>query len=210
VKLPGANELSPTPLIAADNENVIADDSRPARSTASTNEASEVKASDASPQTTSPGDWLAGLWQKHSAGLLLYARQKSPAAEDLVQTAFLSLARQAEPPLDPATWLYRVVRNGAVSHWRQEQRRQRREQALAGERGEWFHPAQDAALDQAELREALTKLDPSERELVVLHVWGELTFAQLAEVLETSSSTAQRQYAAALVQLKKILGGDEL
>src|SRR5262245_7792565 len=78
-----------------------------------------------------PGAWLAALWERHSPALLLYARQKSAAAEDLVQTAFLSLARQAEPPRDPVTWLYRVVRNGAVSHWRQEQRRQRREQAMA-------------------------------------------------------------------------------
>ncbi len=119
-----------------------------------------------------PGDWLSLLWQKHSPGLLLYARQKSGAAEDFVQTAFLSLARQPQPPSDPATWLYRVVRNSAVSHWRQEQRRQRREQRVAGERGAWFLPAPEAALEQTELREALMKLTPSERELVVLHVWA--------------------------------------
>lgn len=156
-----------------------------------------------------PGAWLAALWQKHSPGLLLYARQKSSAAEDLVQTAFLSLARQPMAPRDPATWLYRVVRNSAVSHWREEQRRQRREQAAAERRGEWFQPTPHAALDQAELREALTKLEPSERELVVLHVWGELTFSQLGEVLETSSSTAQRQYAAALARLKVFLEGKQ-
>jgi RNA polymerase sigma factor (sigma-70 family) len=157
--------------------------------------------------TREPGPWLAELWQRHSPGLLLYARQKSPAAEDLVQSAFLSLARQAEAPRDPVMWLYRVVRNNAVSHWRQEQRRQLREQASAEQRGDWFQPTQQAVLDQAELREALTKLAPSERELIVMHVWGELTFVQLGEVLEVSSSTAQRQYAAALARLKLILEG---
>lgn len=201
--MPGAYDLLPPPLIAADSKDVNADQSRAARVATSVSEESEVES-----PAMSPGDWLAALWQKHSPGLLLYARQKSPAAEDLVQTAFLSLARQPEPPSDPATWLYRVVRNSAVSHWRQEQRRQRREQLAAGERGEWFQPPQDAALDRAELREALTKLEPNERELIVLHVWGELTFVQLAEVLETSSSTAQRQYAAALARLKTILVGN--
>lgn len=199
VQLPGAHDLTPTPLIAKDFDVSRA---------ASANVDAGANSSDAIPRPASPGEWLAALWQKHSPGLLLYARQKSPVAEDLVQTAFLSLARQPAPPHDPVTWLYRVVRNSAVSHWRQEQRRQRHEQALASERDEWFLPTQDAALDQIELREALTKLEPSERELVVLHVWGGLTFAQLAEVLETSSSTAQRQYAAALVRLKKILGGE--
>ncbi len=204
-KLPGANDLSLIPLIAED-----AAGSRAVQHAAVVSEVSAQKPETVTlPVATSPGDWLAALWQKHSPGLLLYARQKSPAAEDLVQTAFLSLARQAEPPHDPATWLYRVVRNGAVSLWRQEQRRQRREQVLADQRGEWFQPVQESALDQIELREALSKLEPSERELVVLHVWGELTFAQLAEVLETSSSTAQRQYAAALGRLRKILGGEQ-
>ncbi len=159
---------------------------------------------------TEPGAWLAALWQKYSPGLLLYARQKSTAAEDLVQTAFLSLACQTEPPRDPVTWLYRVVRNGAVSHWRQEQRRLRREQTAAVERGDWFLPTQEAALDQAELREALARLEDAERELVVLHVWGGLTFTQLGEVLDASSSTAQRQYAAALARLKVILEGKQI
>jgi len=171
-------------------------------------ERTDDKPANTTSPTQEPGAWIAALWQKHSPGLLLYARQKSSAAEDLVQTAFLSLARLAEPPRDPVTWLYRVVRNGAVSHWRQEQRRQRREQAVAEERGEWFQPTQQAALDQAELREALSRLESAEREVVVLHIWGGLTFVQLGEVLETSSSTAQRQYAAALARLKMILEGN--
>jgi RNA polymerase sigma factor (sigma-70 family) len=167
-----------------------------------------VAESSAIESTLSPGDWLSQVWQKHSPGLLLYARQKSFAAEDVVQTAFMNLARQTVRPSDPATWLYRVVRNGAASQWRQECRRQRREQRAAAEREEWFLPSPAAALEETELREALTKLTASERELIVLHIWGELTFAQLAEVLETSSSSAQRQYAAALARLKTVLVGN--
>ncbi len=154
-----------------------------------------------------PGAWLGALWQKHSPGLVLYARQKTNAAEDVVQAAFLNLARQEQRPADPVTWLYRVVRNEATSQWRQEQRRQRREQALASQRPEWFVPVQESALDQANLREALLQLEPNERELIVLHVWGSLTFAQLGEVLEISSSTAQRHYTAALERLRNIMLG---
>jgi len=179
-----------------------------AASTPASEQGREVLKSSELARAIPPGDWLSLLWQKHSAGLLLYARQKSSAAEDLVQMAFLSLARQTIAPTDPATWLYRVVRNHAVSHWRQERRRQRREQHAAAQREEWFLPSPEAVLEQTELREALTKLAADEREMIVLHVWGELTFAQLAEVLETSSSTAQRQYAAALARLKTILVGN--
>ncbi len=85
-------------------------------STAASEQGREVLKSSDLARSIPPGDWLSLLWQKHSAGLLLYARQKSSAAEDLVQMAFLSLARQTIAPTDPATWLYRVVRNHAVSH----------------------------------------------------------------------------------------------
>jgi RNA polymerase sigma-70 factor (ECF subfamily) len=40
---------------------------------------------------------------------------------------------------------------------------------------------------------------------VVAHLWGGLTFRQVAEAFELSSSAAHRQYAAGLAQLKQLL-----
>ena len=161
------------------------------------------------PEPLRPGEeraaWLAELWAAHGPGLLLYARQKSHAAEDLVQAAFLQLVRQAELPRDPVTWLYRVVRNESITQWRQEQRRQRHEQAAAQERAEWFLPKLDSQLDAASVTVSLQQLEPREQELIVLHLWGNLTFAQLGEVLELSCSTAQRHYTAALARLRMLM-----
>ena len=58
---------------------------------------------------------LARLVDDHAAALVLYARQWCSAPEDVVQEAFIKLVGQGKPPANPLPWLYRVVRNGALT-----------------------------------------------------------------------------------------------
>ncbi|MHC5544342.1 RNA polymerase sigma factor, partial [Singulisphaera rosea] len=60
-------------------------------------------------------DLLGRLLDRHSAALELYARQWCDVPEDVVQEAFLKLSAQGLVPSRPAAWLFRVVRNGAIS-----------------------------------------------------------------------------------------------
>ena len=53
--------------------------------------------------------------------LVLYARQWRRAPEDVVQDAFLKLAVLRPPPRDPAAWLFRAVRNGAIDAGRKDE-----------------------------------------------------------------------------------------
>ena len=76
-------------------------------------------------------DLLGRLVDQHAPALVLYARQWCAAPEDVVQEAFLKLVAQRQPPDNPLAWLYRVVRNGAVSAARTARRRQRYEAAAA-------------------------------------------------------------------------------
>jgi len=149
---------------------------------------------------------LAGLLDRHAAALELYARQFGPAAEDAVQDAFIELARQPVPPDDAAAWLYRVVRNRALSLARAAGRRQRHETAAAEERAAWFAPAGGDRLDAQAARAALQSLPDPQREVLAAHLWGGLTFAQIGQLMNTSDSTAHRRYLAALVDLRERLG----
>jgi RNA polymerase sigma-70 factor (ECF subfamily) len=55
-----------------------------------------------------------------------------------------------------------------------------------------------------ELTDLLSKLEPSDREIVVLRVWGQLSWEEIASVVGGSKSTAQRNYVQALQQLRKL------
>lgn len=148
---------------------------------------------------------LRDLLATHAGPLALYARQWCDRADDVVQEAFVQLARQASLPDDPPAWLYRVVRNAAHSALRADVRRRRREQAAAEERSEWFTSDADSKLDAEAAVVALESLDADLRETVTAHLWGGLTFEQIAGLMNTSSSTAHRRYEQGLRILRERL-----
>src|SRR5438874_331573 len=74
---------------------------------------------------------LGRLVDEHGPALTLYARQWTDVPEDVVQEAFVKLVGQARAPERIVAWLYRVVRNGAVSAARARLRRFRHEATAA-------------------------------------------------------------------------------
>jgi RNA polymerase sigma factor (sigma-70 family) len=126
--------------------------------------------------------------------------------DDVVQTAFLKLARQARPPENLVPWLYKVVRNGAIDASRSARRRNKYETQAAAETPLWFTPADDpTGLDGRIAAAALEELPLELREIVVMHLWGSLTFEQIAANVGGSASTCYRRYAQALELLRERL-----
>jgi len=149
---------------------------------------------------------LGFLLDRYAAPLELYAAQWCRFPEDVVQEAFIELVRQPMRPEHVVSWLYRVVRNGAISAARSGNRRRKREQAIAGTSETWFVSKPDSTIDAAIASEALRSLPTEQREVIVARIWGELTFEEIAEIAEISSSTAHRRYAAGLATLRERLG----
>lgn len=149
---------------------------------------------------------LARLLDEHAAALVLYARQWCSAPEDVVQEAFIKLVSQTTPPTSPLHWLYRVVRNGALSAYRSELRRRRHESAAASKIPSWFLPTEAAGLDGVAAAAALASLPLEQREVIVARLWGGLTFEQIAELSGSSSSGVHRRYVAGLTTLRERLG----
>ena len=96
------------------------------------------------------------------------------APADVVQEAFLRLVRQKQQPDRPAAWLYRVVRNAAVSASRSEQRRVRHEQAAGRNNRLLFDSDPDGAFDAATASQALSELPHDEREVLIARILGRI------------------------------------
>lgn len=149
---------------------------------------------------------LGRLLDRYGSALELYARGWCESPEDVVQEALVKLAAQPTAPDNPVAWLYRVVRNGAISAGRSALRRRRHEAKASKEKRNWFAPTPANSAEGAEATAALEALPSEQREIVVAHVWGGLTFEQIAELTNTSSSTAHRRYVAGLKSLRERLG----
>lgn len=157
--------------------------------------------------TPSDAERLTRIVTQCAAALVLYARQwlDGPGADDAVQEALVSLLAQAQPPRNPAAWMYRAVRNAAIDSARSAGRRRRREQSVAQGRREWFVPDPAALVDAQTAELALRGLKPEHREVVVLRIWGDLSFAEIADVLNLGVSTVHDRYKSALGQLRSAL-----
>ena len=148
---------------------------------------------------------FAQLVDRHVPALILYARQWCATPEDVVQDAFLKLVAVREPPREAVAWLYRVVRNAALDAGKSARRRQQRESAVA-RLEHWFVEPEIDGLDADVAVAAVQRLPADQREVIVAHLWGGLSFEQIAEVAGCSASTAHRHYSAGLAALRQELG----
>lgn len=113
------------------------------------------------------------------------------SAEDLTQETFAGFweslgRREGTAELDPKAWLYGIARN----RWRKRLRRERaRPSAALEEAEELSEPGSDpsgiviGALEAERVLTALRGLPPELREALVLRVFEELTYEQIAEAL---------------------------
>ena len=139
-------------------------------------------------------EFLGNLLDRHSATLVLFARQWCNTPEDIVQDAFMKLVTLKRPPDKIVPWLYRVVRNAAISTSRSTARRKRHETRSAETKQTWFVPSAEDGLDAATAVEELRSLPLEQREAIVARLWGGLTFEEIGDVTGCGSSTAHRHY----------------
>jgi RNA polymerase sigma-70 factor (ECF subfamily) len=66
----------------------------------------------------------------------------------------------------------------------------------------WFGPPDRDYAGEQNLRRALIDLPDDQREVIVLHIWGELTFSEIGDLLGVSSNTSASRYRYALAKLR--------
>lgn len=156
--------------------------------------------------------WLA----EHGSRLLLFARSWGKTredAEDLVQDAILKMwhyqkeeNRGGGPPDLPL--VFSTIRFAGLMLHRTEKRRRKREEAilyLNDFEDVWLDPVMEDDEEAELLRDAVQELSDKLREVVIIKIWGGLSFAQISQVLAISPNTAASRYRYALEQLTHIL-----
>ncbi len=164
-------------------------------------------------EPTAPGGERAWerLWDAHAPRLLLYARQwlgDRSSAEDAVQGGFVKCWRTcrergvAAPDLP---LLFAAVRCEALDLAKSSARRRVREGVAAVDDAWWEEDPLVGRERQAAVRRALEGLSPEQREVVVLRVWGGLTFAEIARALDANENTVTARCRRGLETLEKLL-----
>ena len=126
------------------------------------------------------------------------------AAEDAVSTALSKLYIHWSRVSAPYTYARRIVIHAAIDETRRPWRRERSTSPELLDR-----PAPDrvdAADDHAHVREALMRMPPGQRAVLVLRFYEELTVDETAQVIGRSAGTVKSQTAKGLETLRAVLG----
>jgi RNA polymerase sigma-70 factor (ECF subfamily) len=148
-------------------------------------------------------------YRRYGSALLLYAAAftgERSRAQDAVQQVFLKLLESGSlrDAVDAKAYLFTCVRNAVLNDRKARQRDIALDPACA-----WFEPPHRDFAAELHLRRALWELPEDQREVTILHTWGELTFAQIAAVLNISANTAASRYRYALAKLREALCAKE-
>jgi RNA polymerase sigma-70 factor, ECF subfamily len=153
-------------------------------------------------------DWRA-WFAEHGARLRLIARQwtRSDAdADDVLQEAFVRFWKhQRHLPGNPNALVVTSIRRAALDLHRRTDRRALREQVVSADAAAVadFAPEADPRLQA--LASSLPSLSAEQREVVVLKVWGDLTFEQIGAQLEISPNTAASRWRYAMEALRRLV-----
>lgn len=157
---------------------------------------------------------LAVLFQRHYGRVHSFCYRMigdATTADDLAQESFVRVLRNAssfEGRAAFTTWLYRLVRNVCLNHIDAESRRTARERkaSIDPAHARSRSPAVSDLDDDervATLREALYSLPPAYREVLVLSRYQGHSYAEIAELCETTVGAIKVRAHRAMRELRR-------
>ncbi len=126
-------------------------------------------------------------------------------ADDLLQETFLKVLRHGRGFKSKATfttWLYRVTRNVCLDHLNAETRKQERAAELS-QAVEIDMQVPTANPNLEKIREALYRLPPDKREILVLSRYEGLSYKEIAEVCSTTVGAIKVRAHRAIRELRR-------
>jgi RNA polymerase sigma-70 factor (ECF subfamily) len=150
---------------------------------------------------------LAQWYEAYGTELMLYARQwnTDPQAEDIVQDAFIKLLKQRRCPDNVRAWLFRVVRNTSVNIVRRLQQGRRAGRKYLGREVKWFESRSEDLIDARRAQDILQTLPSHLCEIVLMRIWGQMSFKEIAQVIKKSIPWIHNEYKTALEMIRKNL-----
>jgi RNA polymerase sigma-70 factor, ECF subfamily len=123
-------------------------------------------------------------------------------AEDAIQEAFCRLFRLDVRPQNLKAYVFRTVRNAAIDQMQRNPLPSETLTTYIFDPGPGPHEAAVSREFQRQVGEALTALSADESETIVQHLYGDLTFREIAEIRETPLGTITSWYQRGLQKLR--------
>ncbi len=136
----------------------------------------------------------------------LFARQQTRTeadAKDLTQLVLTEVWQKTGGIIPDKALVFSMLRRRAIDVGRSKDRRSRREMDFFETDESWFLPNFGERDAVAHVEQALKGLSKDLREVVVLRIWGDLTFPEIAQMTGVSVPTATSRFRYGIDHLRK-------
>jgi RNA polymerase sigma-70 factor (ECF subfamily) len=151
---------------------------------------------------------FAEIFDRHFDAVHRYVARRAgrQRADDLAsQTFVVAFARRASfrpDASDARPWLLGIATKLLANDRRAEQRLLETYSRLSGDARGTVVPASFASDSDRDIADALAKLDPAWRDVLLLHAWGELSYEEIADALAIPLGTVRSRLARARASLQ--------
>ncbi|WP_231574901.1 sigma-70 family RNA polymerase sigma factor [Paenibacillus sp. FSL R7-0273] len=142
---------------------------------------------------------------RYCSRLLSNAAEAEDAVQEILVKAYQNIG-QYRPLVSFSSWLYKIAYHHCLHIIRQRQRHNRLLMLLRPQKyAESPEQAMDRHLFDEPLAVALSRLKAEERNLLVLRIFEEQSFAEMAAILGKNTDTVKKRYQRTIIKLTNML-----
>ena len=150
---------------------------------------------------------LYDLYVKKIYDFIYYKTYHRETAEDLVSLVFVKALENINS-FDFAkgsfsAWLYRIAQNTVIDHWRTKKNEANVEDIWDLAENEDLETDLDNRQQLEEVRKYLKKIKSKQREIVMLRLWQQLSYKEIAEISGLTEANCKMTYSRVMRTLKQ-------
>lgn len=157
------------------------------------------------------GDWsefgqLYNLYVKKIYGFIYIKTMHREIAEDLTSATFLKAVEKIgsfDADTNFSAWLYAIARNGVIDHYRTQKQNLDIDDFWDLDSGDDFAESFANLETLQKVKSYLKTLSAEQRELVLMRVWGSMSFKEIAAATGKSEGSLKMAISRILKEMKK-------